>query len=57
MGEEDLRLLIGHVPTALPDSSIELINQRGLDCRGLGLNDVQGWGWTAQFILMTLAAV
>jgi formate hydrogenlyase transcriptional activator len=49
--EERLRLLIDRVPTliwtALPDGSIDSINQRGLEYHGLRLSDVLGWGWTA----------
>jgi len=32
--------------TALPDGSVDFVNQRWLQYLGLSLKDVQGWGWS-----------
>ncbi len=45
-----LRLTPDTIPvpaiSALPDGSIDFINQRWLEYLGLTLEDVRGWGWT-----------
>jgi PAS domain S-box-containing protein len=47
--EDCLRLVIDTIPamvfTALPDGSIDYVNQRWLQYMGLSLEDVQGWNW------------
>jgi PAS domain S-box-containing protein len=47
--EERLRLIINTIPamvfTALPDGTVDFVNQRWLDYMGLSLEDVQGWNW------------
>jgi PAS domain S-box-containing protein len=47
--EDRLQLVIDTIPAmvfiALPDGSIEYVNQRSLQFMGLSLEDVQGWGW------------
>jgi two-component system, sensor histidine kinase PdtaS len=47
--EDRLRLVIDTIPamvfTALPDGSVDFVNQRWLQSMGLSLEDVQGWGW------------
>jgi formate hydrogenlyase transcriptional activator len=49
--EEPLRLLINTTPalihTALPDGSLDFLNQRWLEYVGLPLTDLLGWGWTS----------
>jgi formate hydrogenlyase transcriptional activator len=49
--EEPLRLLINTTPalihTALPDGSLDFLNQRWLEYMGLPLRDLLGWGWTS----------
>ncbi|MCI0624159.1 MAG: PAS domain S-box protein [Acidobacteria bacterium] len=48
--KDRLRLTPGTNPTpaisALPDGSVDFINQRWLEYLGLSLEDVRGWGWT-----------
>ena len=47
--EDQLRLLIDTIPamvfTALPDGSVDFVNQRWLQYMGLSLEDVRGWRW------------
>jgi len=47
--EDHLRLVINTIPalvwSALPDGSIDFINQRHREFTGLSLNDVCGWRW------------
>jgi PAS domain S-box-containing protein len=47
--EDHLRLVIDTIPamvfTALPNGSVDFVNQRWLQFMGLSLQDVQGWGW------------
>ncbi len=49
--ERNLTLIINTMPTlawsALPDGSIDFINQRWLDYTGLSPEQALGWGWTA----------
>jgi PAS domain S-box-containing protein len=49
--EHSLRLLIDTTPallhTALPDGSLDFLNQRWLEYVGLSLTDLLGWRWTA----------
>src|SRR5258706_12880701 len=46
-----LRLIIDTIPalvwSALPDGSVDFINQRHREFTGLSLEDVRGWRWTA----------
>jgi PAS domain S-box-containing protein len=48
---QELRLVIDTIPalvwSALPDGSIDFVNQRLLEYTGLPLEDVKGWGWAA----------
>lgn len=48
--ENHIRLTADTIPswalTALPDGSVDFINQRWLEYLGLTLEDVRGWGWT-----------
>ncbi len=50
---QELRLVIDTIPalvwSALPDGSIDFVNQRLLEYTGLPLEDVKGWGWTAEW--------
>ena len=47
--EDRLRLVIETIPamvfTALPDGSVDFVNQRWLQYMGLSLEDVRDWGW------------
>lgn len=47
--ESSLRLIIDTVPemlaTALPDGSVDYVNQRWLDYYGRTLEDLRGWNW------------
>lgn len=49
--EDHLRLVTDTIPalvwSALPDGSIDFINQRHREFTGLSLDDVRGWRWTA----------
>ena len=49
--EQELRLVIDTIPalvwSALPDGSVDFVNQRLLEYTGLPLEAVKGWGWTA----------
>jgi len=49
--ERNLTLIINTMPTlawsALPDGSIDFINQRWLDYTGLSSEQALGWGWTS----------
>jgi PAS domain S-box-containing protein len=51
LNEPNLTLIINTMPTlawsALPDGSIDFINQRWLDYTGLPPEQALGWGWTA----------
>jgi PAS domain S-box-containing protein len=47
--EDRLRLIIDTIPamvfTALPDGSVDYVNQQMLHYMGLSLEDMQGWNW------------
>src|SRR6267143_6822277 len=49
LAEDRLRLVVDTIPamvfTALPDGSVDFVNQRWLQYLGLSLEDVLGWGW------------
>ena len=49
LAEDRLRLVVDTIPamvfTALPDGSVDFVNQRWLQYLGLALEDVQGWNW------------
>jgi PAS domain S-box-containing protein len=50
---QELRLVIDTIPavvwSALPDGSIDFVNQRLLEYTGLPSEDVKGWGWAAEW--------